>query len=129
MVLNQRMFVTWNSYQISDGKTTGPPLVKLLCAWRALQGGSRREEAEISAFGHAPKTWKRVSKRRLDFRDAVLEGEANQLGVGVQVKPIHHLVFVKFHRAGRDRQRVTDLFGRSAFRQQLENLPLPRRER
>ena len=34
--------------------------------------------------------------------DAVLDGEVNQLGAGVQVQRLHHLVFVELDRAGRD---------------------------
>ena len=58
----------------------------------------------------------------------MLQCVMNQLGAVVNRQRLHHLIFVRFDRAGGDIKLRRDFLGRKAFGQQLKNLALSRRQ-
>ena len=105
-----------------DGKTGGCDLVSLR--------GSTLKNYQLICSGEEGR-WDiqpTPLKEPSDGNDALLDGEVDQLGAIMEVQRFHHLIFVELDGTRRNAQGDGNLFGRTAFGEQLQNLAQARSE-
>jgi len=103
--------VTSENYQLGTGKITrlSEELGRIVSRpgrFMTRDGKSNR----VPIYGQSLPRETRTDEK-LDRRDAVFQREMNQLGAGMQVQLLHHLIFMEFHCAGRDIEGVAYFLG------------------